>query len=304
MRATGPPRIALASVNGSGARAACPFLTGSRVALAWVRGKAYTAPMIHPDRLGARVNNWALLGLAGLCFLLYELFPIPFIRSDPALVALSIIAGCLIGIVLPFFLITRRLGIPFRSQFQLHLPSPWPALAVVGATLSLAPLLDLITWRMSLRFPPNPAYLEFVDKFRPDDPLRFTLVAIALALMVPLAEEMLFRGVLQRVLLRQSGPALAIILTACLFAAVHPLYSLPGVLLLGLFFGVMAYLLGNLIYPIIAHAVWNLLNLLVLKNAPDDLTVATPFREHALIWCLLSLMLFVFFSRFWLRAKE
>ncbi|MCP4547637.1 MAG: CPBP family intramembrane metalloprotease [bacterium] len=250
------------------------------------------------------MNNWGLLAFCGGAFILYQVIPLPFLGTSSILLGTGITLAALGGVVLPFFILTRKLGIPFRIQFQLERTKLTPTLAVIGATLSLVPALEIITWHMSQIYPPDPRYMELLKLYRGGGPLSLAMIGIALVLAGPLAEEVLFRGVVQRLLLRQNKPFLAIILTAGLFGMSHPLYSMPGAVILGLFFGILAYMLGNLYYPLIAHCVWNLLNLLILKISPDSLQVATPFTDQPVVWIVISLSLFAFFSRFWLQARQ
>ncbi len=268
-------------------------------------GRFYTAGMLQPDRLGARVRPWFLILIAGLCFMLYELIQAPFYGLGPYGFALGVLLSTALGVLMPLLALTRRMGIPFRAQFQLEMPERGPALAVTAATLSLIPALEILTAAMARRYPPEASYLEFVEMLRPQSLPAFLAVIAALALAVPLAEELIFRGLLQRVLLRHSGRTLSVLLVALLFGAMHPLYSIPGVTLLGIFFGTLALTLGNLSYSVIAHAVWNLVNLLVLKHSSGDLEqmLDSPFQQGSLLWMLVSLGLFFFFSRFWWRAR-
>ncbi len=267
--------------------------------------RSYTAAMLQPDRLGARVRPWFLIMIASLCFMLYELIQAPFYGMGAYGFSLGILLSTAIGVLMPLLSLTRRLGIPFRAQFQLEWPERGPALAVAGATLSLIPALEIMTAAMARRYPPEASYMEFVEMLRPESLPAFLAVLVALVLAVPLAEELIFRGLLQRVLLRHSGRVLSILLVAVLFGAVHPLYSIPGVTLLGIFFGTLALTMGNLSYSLIAHALWNLVNLIVLRQSSGDLEQMhdSPFQQGSLLWMLVSLALFVFFSRFWWRAR-
>ena len=262
--------------------------------------------MFNSDRLCARVNHWLLMAICGLCFLLYELLQAPFYPLSTPLMAAGIMLSAVAGVVLPLLVLTRKLGIPFRGQFQIEKPSPVVSLAVIASTLSLIPALEILTFHMARHFPPDPIYLKFVLKLTPESPVAFGLVILAVAVAVPIAEELLFRGLLQRVLLQHSAPVVAILLVAVSFGAVHPPYSIPGVIILGIFFGVMALLLENLVYPIMAHAVWNLINLIIARVSPESLgtEIETPFSQNPLLWLMISGLLFIFFSRFWLAARH
>jgi membrane protease YdiL (CAAX protease family) len=273
--------------------------------------------MLQPDRLGARLGPWFPLAVTGLCFVLYQVIQWPFYARGPWWIAVGTTLSAGAGVVLPLFALTRRLGIPFRAQFQLERPTLVTSFAVAAATLSLVPPLGILTAAMAQRFPPDGAYLRFMESLRPESAAAWLALVIALAVAVPLAEELIFRGLLQRQLARFIArqpwtlrlgigrPALAVILTALLFGAVHPAYSIPGVMLLGCFFGALALLLGNLFYPILAHAIWNLVNLVVLRQSSGDLEqlIQSPFAQSSPLWLLASLMLFVFFSRLWLQAR-
>lgn len=261
--------------------------------------------MLQPDRLGARVKPWILLLVAGLCFMLYEMIQAPFYEFGAYSIAAGVILSSLVGVVMPLLVLTRRMGIPFRAQFQLERLELGVALSVVAATLSLIPALEITTAFMARHYPPDPVYLAFVEKLRPDSLLAFGSVLVALGVAVPLAEELIFRGLLQRILQRHSGPVLSVLLVAFLFGAVHPLYSIPGVIVLGIFFGTLAITLGNLGYAILAHAVWNIANLIVLHQSTGELEamLESPFSQASPIWFLASLLLFVFFSRFWWKAR-
>ena len=95
---------------------------------------------------------------------------------------------------------------------------------------------------------------------------------ICLGILVPVAEEVCYRGVLQHTLQRRFGPAAAVILTAAAWAFVHmgdyglkPLNSLvlagmlPSVFLMGVALGVCRLVTGSVVGSIIAQGVANLL---------------------------------------------
>jgi membrane protease YdiL (CAAX protease family) len=272
--------------------------------------------MLSPDLLGARVNNWLLLVFGGCALLLYFLLPVPFVflasEAEPFnrwLFYLGMVGGALLGIVAPLYLLTRYVGVDFGRQFLFRRPRLVPSLAVMAATLSLVPALEIITFHASRIRPPSQDYLSFLENLRPDGALEMAGLIVALALAVPLAEELLFRGLLQRVLMRslpRSFHWLAVIMVALFFAVLHPLFSTPGVFALGLFFGFLTYYLDNLVYAIFAHAVWNMTNLMVLSQMTEgmDEFLENPFGEQEAIWFAGSVVLFALLSALWLRYRE
>jgi len=88
--------------------------------------------------------------------------------------------------------------------------------------------------------------------------------AILLAVASGMAEEMFFRGALQ--------PRVGLVVATVLFAAVHfvPRREFPPwtafALVVGIVFGLMFEATGNLLAPIVAHAVINGINLPMLVN--------------------------------------
>jgi membrane protease YdiL (CAAX protease family) len=90
-----------------------------------------------------------------------------------------------------------------------------------------------------------------------------TMMVIMTVAIVPLAEERVFRGLLQPVLTRKYGRAYGLFGTAVVFGLAHfGVYHLAvyETVLLGLAFGV-AYAEGGLVAAFVVHAVWNLLQL-------------------------------------------
>jgi membrane protease YdiL (CAAX protease family) len=91
--------------------------------------------------------------------------------------------------------------------------------------------------------------------------------AVAVVLVAPVVEELLFRGALLRALLRRTTPAWAVFVSALAFALVHPLGDpeigsvivVPAILALGLVSGYQAVRTGNLSRSIMLHVGFNLL---------------------------------------------
>jgi ABC-2 type transport system permease protein len=80
----------------------------------------------------------------------------------------------------------------------------------------------------------------------------------ALAILAaPLFEEFLFRGLIFKGLLRSTGPVLAALASAALFALIHPPMSVIPVFGLGIATAVSFRRSGVLLAPIVTHAVYN-----------------------------------------------
>jgi hypothetical protein len=88
--------------------------------------------------------------------------------------------------------------------------------------------------------------------------IALAVLALLLAIGAPLVEELFFRGLVQRSLVRRLGPAPGIALGAVVFGATHfDLLGLLGLALFGLVLGVLAHRTGRLGPSIVAHIVFN-----------------------------------------------
>ena len=98
------------------------------------------------------------------------------------------------------------------------------------------------------------------------------VLALAIVLLAPLTEELLFRGTLLRSLLRKVSPDVAVFITAVAFGLVHALgdpsvgtlIALPAIILLGVVSGYQAAKTGNLSRSIMLHMGFNALSAVLL----------------------------------------
>ncbi|MEZ5375186.1 MAG: type II CAAX endopeptidase family protein [Acidimicrobiales bacterium] len=83
-------------------------------------------------------------------------------------------------------------------------------------------------------------------------------IALGVVAIAPIAEELLFRGVLLRGLARRLGDGGAVFVSALLFAGTHfQLVQFPGLLAVGLTLAWLARRTGGLASPIWAHIAFN-----------------------------------------------
>ena len=84
------------------------------------------------------------------------------------------------------------------------------------------------------------------------------LLFAAVAVIAPLLEEILFRGLLQNALSKRLPVWAAIALSALVFGAMHmDFYAMPPLLLMGVIFGVIYHLTGSLRITIVLHMINN-----------------------------------------------
>jgi uncharacterized protein len=106
---------------------------------------------------------------------------------------------------------------------------------------------------MSMRPPPEYA-IDLLERYSQGE----VLVVIIIVVAAPLVEEFLFRGLLLRGLLALHRPAIAIPVSAAIFAAFHlNIWQLLPAFIMGLLLGWVYARTRSLLPCILGHAAWN-----------------------------------------------
>ena len=157
----------------------------------------------------------------------------------------------------------RWLGIDPLGRFELGVT---PVLWGVAATL---PMLAGLRWILRTCWAPGRRLVSLVTEQlgpllagRP--PLQFAF----LALLAGVAEELLFRGVIQVGLARVAPEWLALLGTSVLFGLAHFASAGYAVLagVVGAYLGAVFLAQGNLLVPILAHALYDFVALMALDS--------------------------------------
>lgn len=138
------------------------------------------------------------------------------------------------------------------------------ALQIVALPLLYWPLLELLDKSASdLEGPAR----EMTD--RADGPLGVLLLVLIVGVGAPIVEEVFYRGLFQRALLKRGlPPAAAIGVNAVVFGASHgQLLQLPALVLFGVAAGVLAHRSGRLGPAITAHVAFNMVTVVALLAA-------------------------------------
>lgn len=140
------------------------------------------------------------------------------------------------------------------------------ALAAVVGGAALVPAGLLAGWSTALR-PPPPEWLESLAALLPRGVGATVVALIATAVAAPIAEEIVFRGLLYRAMRAPWGPAPAAILSALLFGLSHgEPWSLFGLIGLGLLYAALTELSGSIVPAILAHGLHNAFNLALMMH--------------------------------------
>lgn len=239
-----------------------------------------TAPVPSPPKvqrwgLGDALVGWVLIYLASALWGVAVLVATGHAGDDFEDLPLGVVALAQLGLTLGFFLVpwavTRAKGNGIVADLGLRVrwPDLWKGglLGIVGQ-LALVPLywplfqlLDRSADELS-----GPAR-ELTD--RVDGPTDVILLVLIVGVLAPIFEEIFFRGLLQRSLLKRGmGPVVSIGLTSVLFAAPHLQgLQMPGLTLAGALFGTLAYRADRLGPAIAAHVTFNMVTVIGLLAA-------------------------------------
>jgi uncharacterized protein len=171
------------------------------------------------------------------------------------------------GLALAAGFLAWLLNVPLREQF----PTQGPPLARAAArgVLVALPMLALF-WVLVRSARPSMRQLrqqvEWLvrEMFPSGSVAQFALIA----LLAGVGEELLFRGVVQTKLGEWTSPAVGLVGASLLFGAAHALSKLYFFLAtaIGLYLGWFAQHFGELVTPIVAHALYDFLALVYLSR--------------------------------------
>jgi membrane protease YdiL (CAAX protease family) len=166
-------------------------------------------------------------------------------------------------------LAARRGGLRRALGLQFRLVDAWwfPAGAAMGVALSFA-LVVIVKVFLGGDAPVQQVVEAAGEARSPGTVAAVVLVAVVLA---PLAEEVLFRGVLVRALQRNAGERVVVYVSAAIFAAIHVLFD-PGALLASVALFALGAVLARLVLAsdgrlgkaVLAHAGFNALAVIAL----------------------------------------
>lgn len=284
-----------------------PYSPNDADSYTYVEGRGFTpAPPVITER---RLLHWYSngIGFATIFFIIFS-FSLPsvvlsiFQVFNPYMVFYSdgtvlspvvaqlvdMISGNL-ALLLPFLLLLfiRRPPsgqiLPFRPfRASITLPALFIALAVsvIGYVASV-----MCSTFLSL-FGVQPVMADFSF---PEDPVAAFLFLLNLTLIAPLAEEIVFRGVVLN-LLRRFGDCFALLLSSLLFAAVHMnLVQVPNAFIMGLVIGYFTLCTGSLWTGVCIHVLNN--SMVMLLNGILNLVSAE--QQYLVMLLVYSLYLIV-----------
>lgn len=159
---------------------------------------------------------------------------------------------------IPIWFATKRgRGVVVELGLRFKLRDAPIGLAIgVASQLLMVPALYWVVFKLIGVKDISAAARELTD--RATDPLSIILVFLIVGIGAPIAEEIYFRGMAQRIFGRKLRPEWAILAAAAFFAGSHlqPL-QFPALLVFGIILGVLAWKSGRLGLSIWAHVGFN-----------------------------------------------
>ncbi|MFQ5600622.1 MAG: lysostaphin resistance A-like protein [Candidatus Krumholzibacteriia bacterium] len=223
-----------------------------------------------PERtLFDRLHPSALLLLVLGCLILYGLAAERLWGGRPGLGVWGLALAPLLGIA-PVFAVLRHMGLPVREELWLVGLSPRQLLGVFLALAGTLPWAYAAGALNSELTPPEPESFEYFRSLIPTDTPSFIGAFMAVVVMVPLGEEVVFRILVLGVFRRHMPASLAVLITGVLFGAAHiaPWLFLP-ISLLGMVLGILTLITRSLTAAWIGHALFNLFALVQLVQTGD-----------------------------------
>jgi membrane protease YdiL (CAAX protease family) len=251
--------------------------TAGALVLASLAGVFKRGAILGPNRLAEDESPQVVIGVAGVGLLAYGLvywLVEQVIHGHPAEPQQVAINGGLELAVLLAMGIATAMSRPKGLQLMGIGPSKLP-LGLVYGFLSIVIVLPFMLWiedaterwwEYTRKVPP-PAHDLLKILGNTDSPwVKAAIVVIAVG-AAPAAEEMFFRGCIQTFLRYAFGrPWLAVLITAALFAMIHPSWTRPPIFFLGICLGYVYERTGNLWASITLHALFNLSSIVIYSH--------------------------------------
>ena len=109
-----------------------------------------------------------------------------------------------------------------------------------------------------------------------DEPLLFAMAVPGIAIFVPIAEELIFRGAIFSALVNSwFGRSGAVLITSAIWAVIHgataPWLFVGIIFLMGIVLGILLLRFGSLWVTIVCHCMWNALTTLSIFGGVEGL---------------------------------
>jgi membrane protease YdiL (CAAX protease family) len=241
--------------------------------------------------------------------------------DDPAFLAatkLMQILGSVGTFIIPAFLFSYLFEGDFFSYYKFRNPTGLtPMILVVLMIVSVIPFINYtaeINLKMEVPIRALDQLLQNLEDAAEEMMAAFTatksisgllLNLLMIGVIAALGEELIFRGLLQRLMMGMvKNIHLAIVITSILFSAFHfQFFSFLPRFILGMILGYMMYYGRSIWYPILAHFVNNAMGVVYYyfnsKGSADDMLEEIGTSTMIPVAAVISLVLFLLFGAVW-----
>ena len=185
---------------------------------------------------------------------------------------------------------------PIVKRLRLNPVSKNIALCAASLALGLTVLSDELDRVIQIVIPQPDYILDLNIALQPESAIGFILLFLAIVIIAPVGEELLFRGFLQQFLEQHwKDVTRAILVTSLFFAIIHMnSYWLIQIYILGIFLGYLSWRTGSVIPSLILHAINNG-TALIFSFTELNLDNIYLWHDHVAPWIIiLSIGLFTY----------
>jgi len=202
---------------------------------------------------------------------------------------------------------------PTKKSLQLKTPNLIILALGVMAIASISPLIDVLsTWNQGLQLPESLKSIEdwMINTEKDAEVATNTLLntdswggfamnIIIIAIMAGIGEELMFRGVIQKILIGWTKNIhLGILYTAIIFSAIHfQFYGFVPRMILGMVLGYLYIWSKSLWVPVIAHAINNGLTVTFTPNTfnkGNELVKIVSNNQNSIGYIIAGIFVFTF----------
>lgn len=209
-------------------------------------------------------------------------------------------------IIVPAIIYVWRKKIPFLRVFRFH-SIPFSALLyTLGLSLTAFILGDELDRIIGDIFPMPQIWADALKKLVEISNIYDAVILIfATVILAGFAEEMMFRGIIQRTLESLRDPAKAIVFSAIIFALAHfnP-WMVLQITFLGLILGYLAWKSNSILPAILVHGLNNLFSLILMNISEIKQTWYASTKHVNIQWIVVAVVIFAICIRGFNKAFD
>jgi sodium transport system permease protein len=240
-------------------------------------GQSYDATSLATTRRGLPQEKHAFLLFFVVIALMYFLGK----RVDSATDAVLAFVLAQAAVIVPTIVLLKKAKLDLRASLRLNRFDVRDLIPVAGAAVCAVLLITGIYEHVMPEQKLPGGMQEVAQHF---DRIPLALLFVLIAVLPPICEELLCRGVFLSAFLPRRGALSAILLSGALFAVLHmEAYRIPGTFLAGVMLGYIGVRTGSVFPTIFFHMVYNG-TLFVAAARPEF----GSRLQHATPWALLA----------------